>query len=85
MCDVSRAMHGTSVPAVPILALKKETTEPSPRLLDCYSTEEMKIMYPDDGYSENCLYGEEKDSMAKVKDIIICAGCKKRLSDERGD
>ena len=47
------------------------------------TTAYMQQQYPNDGYDENCLYGEGLWNMNDVDDIVICNGCQKRIFENR--
>ena len=53
--------------------------------LDCPSTNDMRQEHPNDGYNEQCIYGENKDDMNTINDMEVCDGCRKRINAHRGD
>ena len=55
--------------------------------LDHYAngrTAELQQLFPDDGYSDYCLYGVNQGNSNVIAGLTICGGCSKRILECRG-
>ena len=47
------------------------------------TTDQLDAEYPNQGYSEYCIYGEQKDFVAVYQNLVICDGCKERIKENK--
>ena len=50
----------------------------------CMSTDEINYEHPGYGFSETCIYGENRRQPNVTNNLIICEGCKRFIRENSG-